>query len=302
MSLRFGVRLLYGLAFGLILMLFTFFTVRAEPQAQDAPPDQLQCTTCHESFQNAWEGSAHGRAATSETFQAALETQENPSQCMSCHVTNYDEETQSWEADGITCSACHDTSNTNHPMEPMAAERSAKLCGECHNETYFEWQVSSHRATGLDCVGCHDPHATSLKGEDAAAQCASCHRTRASNFAHSEHSEQGLTCADCHLAELPDMTGEGHARLDHSFNVRLSTCNSCHAYQMHDPSAVHLERSTQVPLEAFGSVDTMSIMQEPDPVSPVGFATLAGLVGIIAGVILAPWLDRWHRQEQRKTK
>jgi hypothetical protein len=149
---------------------------------------------------------------------------------------------------------------------------------------------------GLDCVGCHDPHATGLKGEDAATQCASCHRTRASNFAHSEHSQQGLTCADCHLAELPDQTGEGHARLDHSFNVRLSTCNACHAYQMHDPTTVHPERPAQVPLEAFGQVETMSVLQEPEPVSPLGFATMAGLVGVIAGVILAPWLDRWHRQ------
>jgi predicted CXXCH cytochrome family protein len=302
MIIKAGVRLLYGLALGLALMLITFFAVRAEPQTQESQPNQINCTACHESFQVAWEDSAHGRAGTSQTFQAALEGQENPSQCMSCHVTNYDEETHTWEADGITCTACHDTSMSNHPMQPMAADRSAKMCGECHNETYFEWQVSSHRASGLDCVGCHDPHATSLKGEDSATQCASCHRTRASNFAHSEHSQQGLTCADCHLAELPDLTGEGHARLDHSFNVRLSTCNSCHAYQMHDPSTVHPERSAPLPVEAFGPVDTMSIMQEPDPVSPVGFATLAGLVGIIAGVILAPWLDRWHRSDARGKK
>jgi hypothetical protein len=25
---------------------------------------------------------------------------------------------------------------------------------------------------------------------------------------------------------------------------------------------------------------------------------MAGLVGVIAGVILAPWLDRWHRQDR----
>ena len=297
---RISIRLLYGLAFGLALMLLTYVVAKAESPAQEPQPAQVQCTACHESFQVAWEGSAHGMAGTSETFQAALEAQENPSQCMSCHVTNYDDETNTWEADAITCSACHDATNANHPMQPMAADRSAKLCGDCHNETYFEWQVSSHRATGLDCVGCHDPHATSLKGEDAATQCASCHRTRASNFAHSEHSQQGLSCADCHLAELPDHTGEGHARLDHSFNVRLSTCNACHAYQMHDPTTVHPERPAQAPIEAFSQVESMSVLQEPEPVSPLGFATMAGLIGVIAGVILAPWLDRWHRQDRRK--
>ena len=33
-----------------------------------------------------------------------------------------------------------------------------------------------------------------------------------------------------------------------------------------------------------------------DPVSPMGFAALAGLVGLAGGMVLAPWLERlYHR-------
>jgi hypothetical protein len=44
------------------------------------------------------------------------------------------------------------------------------------------------------------------------------------------------------------------------------------------------------------SVETLSVVKEPEPVSPVGFASLAGLIGLAFGVVLAPWLDRWHKR------
>ncbi len=292
---RLSIRLIYGLVFALPLMMITFALAQAsdqQPQASN-PPD-LACTSCHESFQKSWEQGDHGKATSDPVFKESWEAQGKPGECLECHVTGYDPETGTWQADGITCQACHDAAAANHPLEPMAADRSAKMCGECHTETYFEWQVSAHRESGLDCVGCHDPHGTGLKSTDAAGQCASCHRGRASNFAHSEHSKAGLDCVDCHLSELDDPT-EGHARLDHSFDVRLSTCNSCHAYQMHDPAEVHPENPTPMPPDAMASVDSLSVVAEPIPVSPVGFATLSGLFGLAAGVILGPWLSSRRR-------
>jgi hypothetical protein len=292
------IRLGFGLLFALPLMLLTF--ALAQAQTQQDPPQQssLDCSACHANFQKSWEAGAHAQAATNSAYRDAWDEQGNPPQCLNCHVTGYDATTHTWESDAITCNACHNPENApTHPMEPMPADRSSKMCGSCHQETFFEWQVSAHRASGLDCVGCHDPHGTNLKKEQTLAQCAACHRTRASNFAHSEHSQQGLTCTNCHLAELPDHTGEGHARLDHSFNVRLSTCNSCHAYQMHDPTEVHPERKVLVqPRDAMAAVETLSVTDEPMPVSPVGFATLSGLFGLAAGVILAPWIERKVRK------
>lgn len=297
---RLFVRLAYGAAFALPLMILTYALAQAgSPAQQDPPPDEM-CSACHGSFTTSWEQSAHGQAGSNPAFIAAMEAEESTGSCLSCHTTGYDPESGDYHSDAITCTACHDTSNANHPMQPMSADRSAKLCGTCHQETLFEWQVSAHRESGLSCIGCHDPHETGLKKDDPLGQCATCHRSRASNFAHSEHSKQGLTCSGCHLAEL-DGPGDGHARLDHSFNVRLSTCNSCHAYQMHDPSEVHPEGATPpAPPDALAAVEHLSVVAEPLPVNPVGFATLSGLFGLAAGVILAPWLERRYRGNGRK--
>ena len=295
------IRLFYGLLFAVPLMILTFALASANSPAQDEQPDQpasLDCKLCHSEFEKAWEGGAHGHATTDPAFNKAWEEQGKPKDCLKCHVTGYDSDTGSWKADGITCQACHGEESANHPMEPMPADRSAKLCGECHSETYFEWQASGHRAQGLDCSGCHDAHGTKLKSENSAELCASCHRGRASNFAHSEHSEQGLSCADCHLAILPGDGQEGHARLDHSFGVSLSTCNQCHAYQMHDPKEVHPESPTPLPPDALAAVESLPVQEEPQAVNPLGFTTLTGLIGLAAGIVLAPWLERWTRRKK----
>ncbi len=298
------IRLIYGLLFALPLMLLSFALAQAGETPQTQPPPEptqaaLLCPACHESFQDAWVKSAHGQAATDPTFTKAWEEQGKKSECLTCHVTGYDPDKNTWKGNGITCEACHDAATADHPMKPMAADRSAKLCGTCHQETYFEWQSSAHRQAGVDCIACHDPHSTTLKAKDSADQCASCHRERASNYASTQHSKQGLTCADCHLAKLTDPTQEGHARLDHSFTVRLSTCNSCHAYQMHDPAEVHMDKPTPTP-DALAAVEKATVEDAPQPVNPFGFATLSGLFGLAAGAIMAPWLERWTRSKKNK--
>lgn len=295
-------RLGIGLTIALPLMLLTFAFAQAKDQPQQAQTGGPNCSLCHSNHQAAWEQGAHAQTAINSTFKDAWAEQGSKPQCLTCHVTGYDADNHTWESDAITCKACHNYEIApTHPMEPMPADRSSKMCGTCHQETLFEWQVSAHRANGLDCIGCHDPHATGLKKDEPLAQCSACHRTRASSFAHSEHSQNGLTCTHCHLAELPDNTGEGHARLDHSFNVRLSTCNSCHAYQMHDPVDVHPESlNPPTPRDAMAAVETLPVTSDPLPVSPVGFATLSGLFGLAAGIILAPWIERQARKNSRK--
>jgi formate-dependent nitrite reductase cytochrome c552 subunit len=297
------LRLCYGLLFALPLMFFTFAMATAEDGTQDASSQTLTCPACHSNFQSAWERGAHAQTATNTAFKEAWEAGGSQGQCLTCHVTGYDPIAHTWHSEAITCLACHDASNApNHPNDPMPADRSSKLCGDCHQETFFEWQVSAHRESGLSCIGCHDPHGTELKKDDPQAQCSACHRSRASNYAHSEHSKAGLSCADCHLADLPNHLGEGQARLDHSFTVRLSTCNECHAYQMHDPVEVHPERTLPVApvADAMAAVETLPVTMEPLPVSPVGFATLAGLFGLAAGAILGPWIERRTRSGRKE--
>ena len=51
------------------------------------------------------------------------------------------------------------------------------------------------------------------------------------------------------------------------------------------------------PLEA-AAEETVnaSVTPEPDPVSPIGFSALAGLLGLAGGMVLAPWLERWYQR------
>ena len=185
----------------------------------------------------------------------------------------------------------------------MPSDRSVNLCGTCHQETVFEWQVSHHRSADLSCVDCHGQHSTTLKGEDAQALCASCHRDRASGFAHSAHSIEGLLCADCHLSPTDGEMGQGHAALDHSFHVKLSTCNECHEYDMHDPVDVHTENiapAADPELDAMASAANLGVSVDPEPISPIYYALISALVGMAFGLLVAPWIERWyHRLDVR---
>ena len=281
-------------AIPMAMVAFAFFQVPV--QAQEGGEPTNECQSCHPAFQEAWIAGAHGQAASDPAFLDAWAQADKDPQCLTCHTTGFDLATGMYESQGVTCSACHDSSTANHPAEPMPSDGSPNLCGSCHTETYFEWQISGHRQEELGCVDCHDPHATELKAFDESSLCSTCHRTRASNFTHTQHSQEGLTCADCHLGPIIARTGESHAVRDHSFGVKLSSCNACHAYQMHDAVEAQPELAGTAEPDAMASVDTVSVAREPTNISPVGFAMLSGLVGMASGMILAPWLERWYQR------
>jgi predicted CXXCH cytochrome family protein len=191
-------------------------------------------------------------------------------------------------------------------MEPIKLNRSPELCGDCHTDTFFQHSTSVHGETGIACVNCHDPHTNSLKYETAPDLCASCHGNRVSRFSHSAHSEQGLACQDCHL-ETDQLTEDGHKKSNHTFNVSLDTCTSCHAYEIHGPSQVSTEEEiAEAEVEEVAEVDALHAVEatvvstDPQPGNPLGFAVIAGLVGMAGGMILSPWLERWYRKLNRK--
>jgi hypothetical protein len=104
------------------------------------------------------------------------------------------------------------------------------------------------------------------------------------------------------MANLQKQGVQTHGEKDHSFFVSLDACNGCHVYQMHDPVAVHEVEPTDVPLDPMNSVEASSVLASPKPVSPLGFALLAGLVGLAAGVVLAPWIERFQRRLDLRDK
>ena len=293
---RYMTRLLVGLAFALPMMLLATALAVAEPAP--APLQQAtaeNCQACHAKIHDTWTTGSHSKAASNEAFLAAWKEKGNDPACMSCHATGYDKVSGTWQAEGVTCVACHPL-NANHPKESMAIDRTGKLCGTCHTEAYFEWEASTHRGNNIACSSCHDPHQANLKAADPATLCATCHKDTSSNFTHTAHSQQGLTCADCHLSQLGGDLIDGHARRDHSFTVRLDTCNKCHAYQMHDPQQAMNLKPTPQPVDAMAAVITAPVTTEPQPVSPFGFAIVAGLIGLAVGMVLAPWLERMYKK------
>ena len=117
------------------------------------------------------------------------------------------------------------------------------------------------------------------------------------NFPYSSHHKQGVSCIDCHLEHLESTDRAAHTVPDHSFTANLATCNKCHAEQMHaDAPAVNGTTAPGQTVEPAPVVEAITVTPQPTPVSPVGYAGLAGLVGLAAGMVLAPWLERFYHR------
>jgi formate-dependent nitrite reductase cytochrome c552 subunit len=103
------------------------------------------------------------------------------------------------------------------------------------------------------------------------------------NFPYTSHHEKGVACVDCHLNHLEDSEREAHTMADHSFQANLATCNKCHADQMHMPSdAIAPDQPAEAINAAIPVVQQSSVVPEPSPVSPLGYAVLSALIGLAA--------------------
>ncbi len=314
------LRFVAGVVGAFLLVLFTAVLAQAgSPQQEQPPPGQeplLDCRECHWDIYLNWEQSAHGRGLT--CGQCHLADQEDHARrghgaqggaqaCMDCHTTGYNATTDTWQEDDVHCTACHTPVDPNHPDAPMPTDRSEALCGRCHIQARFEWQVSAHGQAGVVCVSCHSQHNTSLKEKSVSAQCADCHETHAEGFSHSIHYEQGLSCANCHLAPLEGPLGEGSAKRSHTFDVDVKTCVGCHEEGLHNATD-HTHPAAPVvyqpepsgaydPTDALSSAIEAKVKPEPEPLNPLGFAALGGtllgvaVAGVIVGMsaILLPW-------------
>jgi hypothetical protein len=49
-------------------------------------------------------------------------------------------------------------------------------------------------------------------------------------------------------------------------------------------------------------LQTASVTPEPTPVSPMGYASLAGLIGLAAGMVMAPWLEKAYRRVLKRAE
>ena len=312
MSSRFE-RFLIALIFALVAAGVTLVIASAQ---DGTPPIAVQagtssdCTVCHTEYQMTWQNGAHGQAGSDPIFLDEWTKQGKPGACLVCHTTGYDPATAAFNENGVTCQACHGDAPADHPKSPMPVDRSPDLCGRCHSDTRFGWQdwkVSTHYQRGMDCTTCHDPHSASLKkmagprdaepvADDVSALCINCHKEHSMDFPYTVHNQKGVSCVDCHVNHMEDGDRAAHTLADHSFNASLESCNTCHAQQMHNSSEGSVVGVSAPPDKPqVQGVDISSeTTEEPEPVSPLGFAVLAGLLGLAGGMVLAPWLERWY--------
>ncbi|HMB23827.1 MAG: cytochrome c3 family protein [Chloroflexota bacterium] len=303
-------RLLIAIMFALLAAGVTLIIASAQGEIPPAAQTSGDCVVCHTEFQTSWQSGAHGKAGSDPVFVEEWNKQGKPGACLVCHTTGYDPATATYKDDSVTCEACHGPAPADHPKTPMPVDRSTDMCGRCHSDTRFGWQdwkVSTHYQRGMDCTTCHDPHSAALKKvaapresvktDDASQLCITCHKESSMDFSYTAHAQKDISCVDCHVKHLENAEREAHTVPDHSFNASLESCNTCHAEQMHSPTdakapAGFTEPVSVEPIE----VKQSSITPEPQPVSPMGFASLAGLIGLAGGMVLAPWLERWYKR------
>ncbi len=296
------INILKRLVTGILLALFLAFITAATIQAQDDPVQETlttECGDCHAPIQEDWEKSLHGLATVDIKFVQSWEQQNKPPACLACHTTGYDAASQTYEASGITCDACHTVveNGPTHPEQLMTTDYSAVSCGQCHTETYIEWQVSEHGEAEMNCNNCHNPHSTSMKTDNVQSLCQTCHTTESHFYSYTAHADEGLLCTDCHLKVEDTNPTEGHSRREHTFAVDLETCNECHKQEMHTPEDMPaFVGSASDDSSGGNSVVHRAITHEqPVPASYLNFVVLAGLVGLAFGAVGSPWFERGLR-------
>ena len=301
-------RISIALVFALVFAGITLVAVSAQDGTVTPPSVEKKgdCASCHTDFQMSWEIGAHGNATSDPVFVEQWKKQGNPTACLTCHVTGYDRTTGIWKADGVTCESCHKDDGGQHPETPMSVDKTSNLCGTCHTNTRFgwaEWEGSTHYQNGMDCTNCHDPHSASVKigtGTDASQLCITCHKEMNVDSTHGKHAQNGVTCVDCHISQM-DTELAAHTIPDHSFKANLDRCTNCHKEQMHSSgTALGADPTAAVVLHPTPEVSQASLVPEPAPVNPLGYAGLAVLIGLAAGMLLAPWLERWYRFAMQK--
>lgn len=289
------------------LCLICVFLVVGGVSAEEDPtlPRGETCTDCHEGLRNYWQHSQHAKALDDPTFQSAWEEANQDPECLSCHTTGFDPATGQYAAEGVTCTTCHYPIPKDHPDDYIPTDVSPRLCGQCHLDTYTEWEQSQHGAEDMACSQCHNPHTTELRAGDAQNLCQTCHQDEALHYAYTAHASQGLLCTDCHLRVNSSDMGQGHGQRQHTFSVDLSTCSSCHSTEMHAAADAMSSQPTADQIACFRSdalplVDKSSDVSETAPtqqLNPWSLALTAGF-GIFFGVFLGPLISSWRRRPQ----
>ena len=187
------------------------------------------CANCHVEEMLHYTESPHTHALSNPEFQKTWKDLGSDAECLECHTTGYDQETETYAAPEVSCEACHG------PGDTMNRDTSPELCGTCHSgpfPTYEEWQNSGPSHGEAGCISCHDMHTSELIYGTPTATCGECHDTHVTDVSLTAHGENGVEGIDCHMEvkEANFYTGL-RAETGHSFEF-IGDCSSCHNRQL----------------------------------------------------------------------
>ncbi len=299
---------LIALCLVLPLLFVTIRAAQSQSPHQESGAAEQECQSCHVHRYDDWANSMHGRATDNRAFLLEWKKQDSPKECLACHTTGFDAHTGEWQADGITCEACHGPDPGDHPQSIMPTAGSAEDCGSCHVDTHVQWQVSEHGHNNLTCDNCHNPHTTEVKAVDSQALCRSCHNQESHFYELTAHAQEGLLCVDCHLRLSDATAGEGHGKRIHTFEVDLRACTQCHGAEMHYPVLNAMQPQDEATLEPTAESEATetpsheplaaNLAPDPAPANGANYLLAAG-VGLALGIIAAPGLDHLYRRYSR---
>jgi hypothetical protein len=190
------------------------------------------CTECHPTQSKQWSNSAHTKGYSNPDFQKVWSDLGQNVECLDCHTTGYDTETEKYELVEVQCEECHG------PGDTMNIDRSPELCGECHSgpyPTYEEWASSGPRHGAAECLTCHNEHTAKLEFETSEATCGQCHDSHVEEVEGTAHDINDVDCANCHmLIEEANFYNGKKAKTGHGFNPTEQEldCTSCHQVEL----------------------------------------------------------------------
>lgn len=178
-----------------------------EAEVEATPAPTKSCGECHPDKLNEWSQSPHAHAFDNPTFQEGWQNMETAGDCLLCHQAAYDAESNSYQAVGVSCEACHGTGSASHPPEGMAARSDEEYCGTCHPTTLGEARLSGHSTENeVSCVNCHNPHSQQVLVENPDDLCKDCHQEDLDMMTAAlsqVHLQEDITCSDCHTLDVP---------------------------------------------------------------------------------------------------
>lgn len=202
---------------------------------EDSPG--LGCLDCHgeDAFPHSDPAPTNGRVYTLESVNY----------CYSCHETQAADldmglHSQAISEGNLEAAVCTDCHGAHHIQSAENfPDLVAGVCGDCHENTLAEWQISPHVDIGpLGCAACHNHHGQTLRvGETSTDLCLNCHGDMPSFHAHDTHLnvENPVACVDCHMyMGETDALAQNISVIDaqstgHSMLLDAAPCTTCHA-------------------------------------------------------------------------